>query len=361
MKYFLIRFLVIYSVLFFCAQVAFSEDVATEVITLKNNLAASAIKNVLDGIKSVSGKVVFNESTGTFIVMDVPDKLKEMVDKAKSLDLPVERKVLELKNVKAADAVKLILPMLTPDIGISNIITDAEVEVIDVPEKIMSIQKAIWEMDRKKISLSVKVEAVQIILNDEHLGGIDWEAILADYNSKPFKGFGDSAKKELSFGTLCQEDFEVLTEALEAVGDMRPLVNFVKTDNPNDLEIDLNVKDLLFVPDQDTINKRNINDQVKYQINISKVLDSGSQAVIIPNYKGILGVYGVDEKVEMQVAKGSTLIIGGLFKNTIIESMRKIPLLGDIPFLGLAFRTQGHAQRKTEIVVFIKPLIKVEE
>ncbi|MBF0478997.1 MAG: hypothetical protein HQL26_05905 [Candidatus Omnitrophica bacterium] len=340
---------------------AYPQETATEVITLKNSLAAPVVKRELDAIKSTAGKVVYNESTGTFIVMDVPDKLKEMIEKVKTLDIPVERKVLDLQNLKTEDAVKTIEPMLTPGIGLVNVIKDNELEVIDTSEKVKAIERAIWEKDRKKISLSVKVEVIQIILNDEHLSGVDWEAILMDFQSKTFKGFGDSVRNKLSFGSLNQEDFEVLVDALESVGDMRPIANYVKDEVSGDFSIDLPVKDLLFIPNQDAINKRNHDDQVKYSVAVSDVQETGCQIIIDPQYKGTQGVFGVDGKIAMTVEPGNTLIAGGLFKNVMIESMRKIPLLGDIPFLGAAFRTQGHRHRKTEIVVFIKPLIKVEK
>ena len=46
-------------------------------------------------------------------------------------------------------------------------------------------------MDQPKVAVMVETKTLQIILNDEHRDGIDWEAIVSDYQSLPFAGFGE--------------------------------------------------------------------------------------------------------------------------------------------------------------------------
>ena len=57
--------------------------------------------------------------------------------------------------------------------------------------------------------------------------------------------------------------------------------------------------------------------------------------------------------LQVKLDNGSTIVIGGLFNTIVVESTRKIPLLGDIPFLGIAFRNQGQQRVKTELITFI--------
>jgi len=57
----------------------------------------------------------------------------------------------------------------------------------------------------------------------------------------------------------------------------------------------------------------------------------------------------------IMVKDGETIIIGGLRKDEKIKTVDKLPLLGDIPFLGMAFRTVDEKLEKQEIVVFITP------
>ena len=52
-----------------------------------------------------------------------------------------------------------------------------------------------------------------------------------------------------------------------------------------------------------------------------------------------------------------TVVIGGLKKQDKIQETSKIPLLGDLPLLGAAFRFEGESTVNSELVVFITPQI----
>ena len=55
---------------------------------------------------------------------------------------------------------------------------------------------------------------------------------------------------------------------------------------------------------------------------------------------------------------GKTVVIGGLMQTQKIESIRKIPLLGDIPgVLGLPFRRTVRNDTKSELMIFLTPTI----
>ncbi len=55
------------------------------------------------------------------------------------------------------------------------------------------------------------------------------------------------------------------------------------------------------------------------------------------------------------VPDGQTVIIGGLMSNEVTESESKIPLLGDIPWLGNAFKRKQRQNTKTELMIFLTP------
>jgi general secretion pathway protein D len=52
-----------------------------------------------------------------------------------------------------------------------------------------------------------------------------------------------------------------------------------------------------------------------------------------------------------------TIVIGGLVRDNVILNERKIPLLGDIPFLGWLFRFQSSAVQKLNLLVFLTPTL----
>ena len=52
-----------------------------------------------------------------------------------------------------------------------------------------------------------------------------------------------------------------------------------------------------------------------------------------------------------------TVVIGGLMQKTDSTQINKVPLLGDIPFLGNAFKRTTRTSNKTELVIFLTPYI----
>ncbi|MEX5216145.1 MAG: hypothetical protein NW703_18525 [Nitrospiraceae bacterium] len=62
------------------------------------------------------------------------------------------------------------------------------------------------------------------------------------------------------------------------------------------------------------------------------------------------------------VAKdGQTIVVGGLVRDNVTLIERKIPLLGDIPWLGWLFRFQGKQSEKLNLLVFLTPHLVRDE
>ena len=60
---------------------------------------------------------------------------------------------------------------------------------------------------------------------------------------------------------------------------------------------------------------------------------------------------------QIELRDGQTFAIAGLIDNTVTETMSKIPGLGDIPILGLLFKSRAYQKNQTELVVMITPHI----
>jgi len=54
---------------------------------------------------------------------------------------------------------------------------------------------------------------------------------------------------------------------------------------------------------------------------------------------------------------GDVVVIGGLMKSNTSEQVSKVPLLGDIPFLGHLFRNTSEYTEKTELVILLKATV----
>ncbi len=61
------------------------------------------------------------------------------------------------------------------------------------------------------------------------------------------------------------------------------------------------------------------------------------------------------------VRDGSTIVLGGLFKESTTLNRRQVPVLGDIPILGAAFRGHDDAIIRTEIIFLITPTVVSEK
>jgi len=57
------------------------------------------------------------------------------------------------------------------------------------------------------------------------------------------------------------------------------------------------------------------------------------------------------------VRDGDSFVIGGLSQDSMINTKSKVPLLGDIPVLGQAFRTDRSTRSKTELYIVVTPHI----
>jgi type IV pilus assembly protein PilQ len=62
-------------------------------------------------------------------------------------------------------------------------------------------------------------------------------------------------------------------------------------------------------------------------------------------------------ETEALVGDGQTLVLGGIFQMESLETVEKVPVLGDIPGIGKLFRNKSSDQTKREILIFITPRI----
>lgn len=96
-----------------------------------------------------------------------------------------------------------------------------------------------------------------------------------------------------------------------------------------------------------------INEGNAIKLDIEQQIDSLSPSTravdLITNTRSI--------KTSIIVDDGEIVVLGGLIRDDLQETVQKIPLLGDIPLLGWLFRSQTATKVKTNLMVFLKPTI----
>jgi len=105
---------------------------------------------------------------------------------------------------------------------------------------------------------------------------------------------------------------------------------------------------------------------VGIKLKITPQINEGNAVVlqIEQEVSGIAGSTAVDIitnkrqiNTTVLVNSGQTIVLGGLIDNDVQESQQKIPILGDIPWLGRLFSSTATSKRKTNLMVFIRPSI----
>ncbi|WP_284207379.1 type IV pilus secretin PilQ [Thalassotalea eurytherma] len=63
---------------------------------------------------------------------------------------------------------------------------------------------------------------------------------------------------------------------------------------------------------------------------------------------------------QVLVNNGETIVLGGIYQQSIVNSVSKVPVLGDIPYFGWAFRNTNNFSEKKELLIFVTPRIVTE-
>ena len=98
------------------------------------------------------------------------------------------------------------------------------------------------------------------------------------------------------------------------------------------------------------------------RILLDLVVNQDSLGDLVPSGTGglIPTINTTQLTTQVLVGNGETVVLGGVFQNEEITSIRKVPFLGDIPYLGTLFKNSASKTSKTETLIFITPRILSE-
>lgn len=169
--------------------------------------------------------------------------------------------------------------------------------------------------------------------------GSDWGVILQALSSSS----GSNILATPSLTTLDNQ------EASFIVGDEVPVLTGSTSSSSNDNPFQ-------------TIERKEIGIKLKVTPQINE--GDSVQMVIEQEVSNIKGKTSVDVifatravKTTVLAKSGETIVIGGLIDETVNESVDKVPLLGDIPFLGALFRSTKSSTVKRNLMIFLRATI----
>jgi type II secretory pathway component GspD/PulD (secretin) len=66
-------------------------------------------------------------------------------------------------------------------------------------------------------------------------------------------------------------------------------------------------------------------------------------------------------ETQVLIPSGNTLVMGGLIKDDLTKAQTKVPVLGDLPGIGYAFRSHRKERKKSNLMIFVTPTIVSDE
>ncbi|MBL7158518.1 MAG: hypothetical protein ISS91_03325 [Candidatus Omnitrophica bacterium] len=357
---------------------------------------------MLGSIKSDIGKIIFDESTGTLIMIDTPAKLMEMKDVVNKQELPTisrvlptETRVYEFKYAKVDIIKDEIDKVLTPDIG--TIRTDPRTNtmvVTDMPGQINKINTLVKAFDRETREVFIEAKIVEVTLGDLFQWGVDWSRVvqmagsLSAISIMPEVALPLSLIKpygKLTVSTTSPNNLSIILELLETVTETRILsAPHITVENGKEAKIEVIEKQPYQEQTTTTASGGTTTTSNSYQwVNIGVSLnvtprinqDGYISMLIKPEVSSISTWYGgaaqaagsvpvvksATAQTTVTIKDGVTIIIAGLVKDNKTKTVNKIPFLGDIPWAGKMFQSISDDIRRTETVVFMTPRIVTGE
>ena len=295
---------------------------------------------------SERGSVVVDERTNSIVVTDTAAKLSEIRDLIEKVDIPIRQVMIEARIVIASSNIDEQLGIrwgggylnvdgdkFTSIAGDSASVTDLNRQLIggSSPVALPSAPFVDLGVADATSSFAVGFTSTDLFLTAE-LSALEASGE-GEVVSQPKVITGDKQKASIKSGT------EIPYQEGAASG--------ATTTAFKEAVLKLDVTPNI-TPDD-----RILLDLVVNQDSVGDLVPSGNGG-LIPT------IDTTELTTQVLVGNGETVVLGGVFKNEELVKVEKVPLLGDIPYLGNLFKSTANTQQKTETLIFITPRILSE-
>lgn len=312
--------------------------------------AAFATNSAASRVLSTKGSVFFETRTNQLFVSDIPSKLDEIQAMIARIDIPVRQVLIESRLVVADDSFSRTLGVKlgaldqrglqggTPGYGVAG---------------------------STRVAIGGNLNAVQstTLQSGSSLATGDTNFV----NLPASTAFGTPATFALSlFGAASNRFLNLELSALEADGrgkivssprlitaDQQKALIEQGTELPYQTATSSGATSLAF-------RKANLKLEVTPQItpegNVILDVDVTNDSVG-QNTSAGFAINTKHIKTQVLIENGGTVVIGGIFEQTDREDVSKVPVLGDIPYLGVLFRNKTTTSSKTELLIFLTPKV----
>lgn len=320
------------------------------------------------GFLSPRGSVSFDQRTNTLLVNDTPEQIAEIRKLVSILDKPVEQVLIESRIVVANDNFTRELGVR---FGVSGGYEDSDGNLITTSGSLFQADRManIGLINRytNNGNLPASVpgtvgDGIAVPSLDDRLnvnlpvvdaaGGIGLAILGADY----LLDLELSAAQVEGKGEIISSP-RVITANQQAAtikqGQQIGYVTFQSSGGGGGTQANVQFKDAvleLTVTPTITADRR-----VFLDLNVKK----DSLAALVPSPGGgfVPQIDTREVSTSVLVDNGETVVLGGIYEITKREDVTKVPLLGDIPWLGALFRNTATNSDRAELLIFVTPRI----
>ncbi len=327
------------------AQISDLEPVRTESFQLNYQKGADFQKLLSDPnqrILSKRGSAVVDARTNTIFVQDTPSRLEEVRKLLRKVDVPVRQVMIESRIVEASDTFSRNLgvrlgyreegggrgilgtpPRVTVGGSLGTVAPNAGSDGVVPPFS--------------PGNLNVNLPAV---------GGNVFSMILFNQNRTKFVDLELSALQADGKGKIVSSPRVITSDQVEATIEQGTEIPYQSATSSGATSVSFKKATLsLRVKPQVTPD-----DNVIMSLRINK--DSVSALAVSPP--------AVDTKqivTEVLVENGGTVVIGGIYSQDESSTTNKVPVLGDLPYVGWLFKQNTKRDDRRELLIFITPRI----
>lgn len=349
---------------------------------------------VLSSVKSDIGKVIIDEDSATLILMDVPEKIREMEKIIHEMEKSQTLRIFNLRYAAAADVEANLRDRLDA-LKLGTIRSDERSNTLIVtalPKRMKEVEKIVQALDEKTREVLIESKIVRITLSDDFDMGVDWQKVFRDtaneHNLEKLRPvlnstFGTLAGTPTQLGTVTignstTDEISATINFLKTVGQTKVLASpriavvhnetariligtreaFVTTTTTTGQTTSTTAENVTFVDVGISLEVTPIiNDDGYVTMRIKPEISNVARTLVTPTANQIPIVDTTSAETSVMVKDGTTIVIGGLRKNEKVKTVRKVPILGSLPVVGAGFRNTNEDIERIELVLFLTPYV----
>lgn len=373
--------------------------------SVNGSLAFRRLTNVTfeEAMDAILGDNAMYEVQGNLIKVYTKEEYKKIME---DLDRRIY-KIFTLYYISAAEAKTLLTPVLsnngsvvTTTAAVTDFPTGESISsgsgggdatamndtliVFDYPENIETIAAMLADIDIRPLQVLIEATILSATLTEDTQFGVDWQLLLGNANTAG-QGFIGGTKDYITSSNITQvvtksggfaigfahDNIAAVINAIESVSDVTILAN------PKILAVNKQLGQVYIGTKVGYMSQTTVSMDTQLTSQV-EFLDTGTKLsfrayigndgyirmdIHPKDSSGILKENNIPDETSAEllsniiVKDGETVVIGGLFRDTITSNKTQIPILGDLPIVGGVFRGVNDQVKREEVIILMTPHI----